>query len=201
MSMISTEAKPDLFFWQCQVLKRLGLRSYQLGVFLVLLFTGTSIASQGALNEGQAKASLLFNFAKFTTWPESAFHSKSEPLIIAIIGTNPFGDALKQFEGKRIKGRQIKIEHFSNPKEYTKSHILFCKITSRAELRSLIRNLKLEENHVLTVGDYSGFARAGGIIGLKFRGNRLALEYNSAAAKRANIYLSEQLVNLAEPVR
>ncbi len=195
------ETKTSLISWQCQVLKRLGVRSYRLGVFFVLLFTGTSIASQGSLNEGAAKTSLLFNFAKFTTWPESAFNSKNDPLIIAVIGQNPFGDALKQIEGKRVKGRQIRIEHFATPKDYTKSHILFCRITSRAQLHTLIRELRLEENHVLTVGDYNGFARAGGIIGLKFRGNRLALEFNSAAAKRANLYLSEHLVNLAETVR
>ena len=169
-------------------------------ILVALLFSDTSIASQNALKESEAKALLLYNFAKFTTWPGTAFNSNQDPLIIGVIGPNPFGKTLRSFKGKRIRGRKIDIRHFRTPEDYTKSHILFCNVKSSRALKDLIDELDLEKNHVLTVGDFEQFAESGGVIGLDIRGNRLIIKFNSRAAKRDNLYLSENLVSLAEKV-
>ena len=187
-------------FWSQSVFAVLGCLSFRSAIFFALLLTGTSIASQNALKEDEAKGLLLYNFAKFTTWPRQAFDGDRSPLIVGVIGPNPFGNILNDIRGKTVKGRRIEIRHFQTPSDYTKSHILFCNVGSARALEDLIEELALEKNHVLTVGDLRNFARSGGIIGLTFRGNRLALEINQKAAKRAKIYLSENLVRLAETV-
>jgi hypothetical protein len=175
----------------------LGCLSFRSVIFFALLLTGTSIASQNALKEDEAKGLLLYNFAKFTTWPGQAFAEDHSPLIVGVIGPNPFGNILNDIKGKTVKGRKIEIRHFKTTRDYSKSHILFCNIGSAHALKDLIEELDLEAHHVLTVGDITHFAHGGGIIGLKFIGNRLALEINQKAAKRAKIYLSENLVRLA----
>ncbi len=187
--------------WLTRVHRVIVLPVVNLCLAVAMLGSVTSIASQEALSEGEAKALLLFNFAKYTTWPAKAFRSSHSPLIIGVIGKNKFGDSLKKFEGKRIKGRSIQVEHYEDPKDYVNSHILFCNVENPRNLAKLFKDLNLDSHHVLTVGDFKDFAKAGGVIGLTFEGNRLALEYNSRAARRAGIYLSENLVNLAKPVR
>ena len=167
---------------------------------LLFLFTKMGLASQGSLREADAKAALLYNFAKFTTWPQGAFETPGSPLIIGVIGAHQFGRALQPFEGKRVKGRTIEIRFFEDAGDYTKSHILFCDIASADQFHQLLDELELEENHVLTVGDLGQFAANGGILGIKFRGDRLALELNLQAAKRARIFLSENLIRLTEKV-
>ncbi|MBT5705318.1 YfiR family protein [Verrucomicrobia bacterium] len=174
--------------------------SFRSAIFFALLLTGTSIASQNALKEGEAKGLLLYNFAKFTTWPSQAFTGDHSPLIVGVIGPNPFGNILNDIKGKKVKGRKIEVRHFDTPRDYSKSHILFCNVRSARALKDLIEELDLEAQHVLTVGDFSDFALNGGVIGLTFSGNRLALEINQKAAKRAKIYLSENLVRLAKRV-
>lgn len=166
------------------------------------LLIGASIApslasgAQAQLTARDAEAALLFNFAKHVTWPEKAL-PKGATLTIAVLGENKFESKLDGFNGKVVKGHPIRVAKFRTPQDFTGAHILFCNISSIRELRSLIKNLKLKEKHVLTVGDYDGFARNGGIIQLTRRGERLAIEYNSKAAKDAKVFLSGTLVRLA----
>lgn len=169
------------------------------------LLIGASIApslasgAQAQLTARNAQAALMFNFAKHVTWPENAL-PKGAPLTIAVLGENPFGSILDGFEGKVVKGHPIRVAKFRSPRDYTGAHILFCNVASIRELRNLIKQLDLEENHVLTVGDHDGFARNGGIIQLTQRGTHLAIEYNSKAAKDAKIFLSGTLVRLATKI-
>jgi hypothetical protein len=41
-------------------------------------------------------AVFLFNFTQFTEWPRSAFASEEAPLVIGIIGADPFGKYLEE---------------------------------------------------------------------------------------------------------
>jgi hypothetical protein len=186
--------------WGRFVFALLGCLSFRSAIFFALLLSGTSIASQNALREGAAKGLLLYNFAKFTTWPGQAFAGDHSPLIIGVIGLDPFGNILDDIKGKTVKGRKIEIRHFKTTRDYSKSHILFCNVGTASALKDLIEELELETHHVLTVGDFKHFAHSGGIIGLTIKGNHLALEINPKAAKRAKIYLSENLVRLADTV-
>lgn len=189
--------------WNRSVFVLLGSLSCRSAIFFTLLLCGSSIASQNAIKEDKAKVALLYNFAKFTTWPSQAFDNDDSPLVIAVIGPNRFGNILNDIKNKRVKGRRIEIRHYRTPEDYDpnhSSHVLFCNVGSIRAFKDLAIELELEKHHVLTVGDIPGFAHSGGIIGLRFVGNRLALQINQVAAREAKIYLSEHLVGLAEKV-
>lgn len=167
---------------------------------VTLLFSRPIAASQPALEEYAAKGLLLYNFAKFTTWPQTAFAGPQSPLIIGVLGPNPFGETLNHFRTKTVKGRPIEVRYFANTTHYTKAHILFCNVPNTLALKEVKKSLRLPENHVLTVGDFPNFAAGGGVIGLTFEGNRIALELNGKAARQATLFLSSNLVRLAKPV-
>jgi hypothetical protein len=53
------------------------------------------------------KAVFLLNFARFVTWPESAFATPGAPLTVCVLGRDPFGSVLDQvFANERI-GEQL----------------------------------------------------------------------------------------------
>lgn len=54
---------------------------------------------------------------------------------------------------------------------------------------------------VLTVGEFEGFAKRGGMINFIIVDNRIAFEINIDAARRAGLSISSQLLKLAEIVR
>jgi hypothetical protein len=53
---------------------------------------------------------------------------------------------------------------------------------------------------VLTVGDVSEFAQAGGMIGMRIEDNRVRFDVNLAAAQRAGLTLNSQMLKLAGQV-
>lgn len=60
-------------------------------------------ASSDAHSEYQVKAAFLFNFAKFVTWPPAAFSDPHAPIVIGILGDDPFkGDLAQIIAGQRI---------------------------------------------------------------------------------------------------
>src|ERR1700744_2569340 len=59
--------------------------------------------------EYQLKAAFLFNFAKFVEWPQQSFTNKTSPLVIGVLGENPFPDLPSMLKGKFIDDHPLKV--------------------------------------------------------------------------------------------
>ena len=56
----------------------------------------------------QVKAAFLYNFAKFVEWPPHVFKTPADPIVICVLGQNPFGNALEDsVNGKTVDGEEI----------------------------------------------------------------------------------------------
>jgi hypothetical protein len=88
---------------------------------ILLVALGPSLASAQpqrpeAKSEYALKAVFLYNFCRFIDWPKSAFASPDEPIVIGIIGEDPFGSLLRAaVHGETSRGRTIQIEHYRKP--------------------------------------------------------------------------------------
>jgi hypothetical protein len=150
------------------------------------------------VEEYTAKAAFLLNFARFTDWPSAAFRSDSTPLGLCIVGTDPFGEALKAVEKKPVKGRELQVDRKVSPDALGKCHVAFI---SRSQGDQVTDVLKAVANRaVLTVSDIDDFARKGGIIGLRLEEGKIRFDINVKAAQRAGLKLSSQLLKLASVV-
>src|SRR5438128_1968425 len=58
-------------------------------------------------DEGEAKASVVLNLVKYTTWPESAFSAPADPLVIGILGRPSFGKKLDAYNRRKVRGRPL----------------------------------------------------------------------------------------------
>lgn len=74
----------------------LQVRSYRWLTLLLLLFAGAVSSSAQATTpqEYQIKAVFLFNFTQFVDWPPTAFVDPRTPLVIGVLGEDPFGLSL-----------------------------------------------------------------------------------------------------------
>ena len=62
------------------------------------------VAADTQPTEYQLKAAYLYHFAQFVDWPPSAFAETNSPLIIGVLGENPFGNDLQHVvQGKVLK--------------------------------------------------------------------------------------------------
>src|SRR4051812_23846492 len=78
------------------------------GYFLALLFWVAAAAGLHAQvsNEYDLKAVLLYNFTQFVDWPATAFATPEAPLVIGILGRDPFGPVLDELVAQENVGHR-----------------------------------------------------------------------------------------------
>ena len=70
------------------------MRHLILTLTLCLSALACKSAASSEPGEYEIKAACLFKFLKYVDWPPTAFKAKKSPLVIGILGDNPFGSTL-----------------------------------------------------------------------------------------------------------
>lgn len=173
---------------------------------------GLSLAGAGplcaqTLDEAKAtkvKAAYVYNFAKFATWPASAFESDVAPLVIGVVGPDDIAGVLERVvSGKTVNGRSIEVRRIADISDSTAAalrdcHLLYVCACESDHVAQLWR--MMEHQPVLVVSDMDGFAERGGMIGLALDGSRIVFEIHRGAVERAGLQLSAKLLKLARIV-
>jgi hypothetical protein len=155
--------------------------------------------AQAPPTEYQVKAVFLFNFSQFVDWPAAAFADGRSPLVIGVLGDDPFGTTLDEIvRGATVNGRPLAVRRYKSVDQVDACHILFIDRSQTEQLDTVVAALK--ERTVLTVGDFEGFTRRGGIIRFVTVGNKIRLRVNLAAAQQANLTISSKLLRPAQIV-
>lgn len=166
-------------------------------IFLGMLLTD---ARAQEMDEYQVKAAFLYNFAKFVDWPSQTFKTPQDPIVICVLGHNPFGNALQEvIRGKLVDGRAFAFRQVANAGEADSCQILFVSSAEGKRFRSLWGSLK--PAGILTVGEAQGFAVNGGVINFKLDDGRVRFEINVKAAEGEQLRISSKLLSLAQIVR
>jgi len=168
--------------------------------FAVLLVAGPGLAAQAArASEYDVKAVFLFNFAQFVDWPAEAFPHSDTPLVIGVLGDDPFGGVLDQTVGdERLGGRPFQVRRFHSVDEIETCHILFVSRPEGDRPQNILAGLR--NRPILTVSDADGFAERGGMIRFVTERGRIRLQLNLAAAEAAHLTISSKLLRVAEVV-
>jgi preprotein translocase subunit Sec61beta len=150
-------------------------------------------------SEYEVKAVFLFNFAQFAEWPAEAFPEGNSPIIIGILGEDPFGSYLDEVvQGEGVNGHPLIIKRFNRSSEINNCHILFIHRSLVPKLQYVLKNLK--GKNILTVSDGNNFTKQGGMVRFFSENNKIKLSIDLDAVKAANITISSKLLRLAEIV-
>jgi hypothetical protein len=150
--------------------------------------------------EYQVKAVFLFNFAQFVEWPPSAFPDSAAPLVLCVLGEDPFGPYLDEtVRGETVQAHPLAVQRSQQVEEIRNCHILFVGRQEQERLEEILDTLK--GRPTLTVSDADGFAGRGGMIRFMTDRNRIRLRINLEAARAANLTLSSKLLRPAQIVR
>jgi hypothetical protein len=195
---------------------KMRIKAYNLMVLVVLVSFVAAIAMEAqtgseASREYQVKAAFLYNFIKFVDWPGEETADSNEPIIIGIIGKDPFGNAFEPVKDKPVRDRKVVINYFKELDELKKSdkadaqieairkcYLLFVCPSEKEKLGEIINLVK--DRNILTVADMQGFLEAGGIVNFVIDENKVGFEINNVAAKHANLQIRSQLLRLAKRV-
>lgn len=170
-----------------------------LTILVMLSVESMHLQAQTPSKEYQIKAAFLYNFTQFVEWPSEAFLKEDSPLVIGLLGEDPFGAYLEEtVRGEEINGHPLVVQRYRNVEEIKPCHILFINLTKPDQLKQVFASLKTQ--HVLTVSDVNNFTRLGGMILFFIENNKTRLRINLEAAKDADLTISSKLLRLAEIV-
>ena len=149
--------------------------------------------------EYQVKAAFLFNFAQFVEWPPEAFPDKATPLVVGVLGDDPFRGFLGELlRDEKAGNRPLRIEYHRRVEEIKQCHILFISNSESNRLEQILATLK--NRSILTVGEADGFAANGGMIRFIAAGTKIRFRINNEAARAVRLTISSKLLRLADIV-
>lgn len=153
-------------------------------------------ATTGGPSLHDVTAAYLFNFSKFVEWPEGAFAGTGDPITICVLGESPLASLLDDaVKGKQVNGRELVVRETSSIARTAGCHIVFIASSERGRLEDVLA--ELADRPVLTVSNAQSVADRGAVIGLTLEDSRVRFEVNLAAAGRARLKLSSQLLKVA----
>jgi hypothetical protein len=149
--------------------------------------------------EYQVKAAFLYNFAKFVDWPPQKVGPPDSPLIIGVLGKDPFGGALEAVvAGKKFDQHTLIVRHVSGPAEARTCHLLFISRSEDNRLAAILKELR--NSATLTIGESDKFIADGGIINFIIVDNKVRFEINPEAAGQTGLRISSKLLHVARVV-
>jgi hypothetical protein len=168
----------------------------RLKLAMVLAAAGSGVLA-AQVNEYQVKAFFLYNFARYVEWPAQSFKSPTDPIVICILGQNPFGGSLDEaIRGRQVDGRPFAVRQLADVPAPGACHILFVNSPERKRFRAGAQ--RIGGTGVLTVGEAQEFAPGGGVINFKLDGGKVRFEIDVEAAAREHLHISSKLLSLAQ---
>jgi len=141
----------------------------------------------------------LFNFTQFVEWPAEAFADPTAPLVIGVLGEDPFGAFLDEtVRGERANGRSLIVARYRRIQEIGNCQVLFISRSESDRLGQILASLAGKP--ILTVADVDGFTRRGGVIRLATLSGKIRLRINLDSAKAAKLTISSKLLRPAQIV-
>lgn len=175
---------------------RRAVSTLWLVISALLLPAPREVSGEPPVPAAQVKAVFLFRFAEFVEWPPEAFADPHSPLVIGILGEDPFGRYLDETApGQQVNERPFAIKRYHRVEEIRACHVLFISQSENARLEQILGFLA--NRSILLVGESEGFATRGGAIEFVRRGSNIRLKINPGVAQAAHLKISSKLLRLA----
>lgn len=170
-----------------------------LAILAAAFLHGAALAQPDQPSEYDVKAAFLFNFTKFVEWPQGSFEDSQAPIVLGIVGDDPFGDSLvRMIMGQKVQGRSLIIRRERIGDDLRRCHVLFVSVSEREHAARILASVQTAS--VLTVSDMEGFAEAGGVMQFVTQDDRVRFLVNLDAATQARLRLSAKLLALARVI-
>lgn len=152
-------------------------------------------ASRGSL-EYSVKANYLVRFAAFVEWPSQTFASARAPVVICVVGRDPFGAALdRAAQGQTAFGHALAVRRPVSREDVAGCHILYV-----GEGAQSLAPAVGSQAGLLVVTD-AATTQTRGTIHFVVSDARVRFHIDQQAAVRSGLTISSRLLNLALTVR
>ena len=136
-------------------------------------------------------ATIIYNFIAYTSWLNDTTKEKT----ICVLGKTTVTEQLYRIQEKR---EGFKIERKSLDSQMEGCHILFITSDHTLNIKAILN--KIKDLSILSISPIKGFSKEGGVVTFLFQGQKVNLEINLAAMKRANIQIRSDVLRLMKVI-
>lgn len=143
--------------------------------------------------EYSVKANYLVRFAAFVDWPSQSFAARNSPVVLCVVGRDPFNGALERAaRAQTAHGRTLTVRRPGTAEAATSCHILY---VGRGG-----GGLVPTGRAILVVTD-AAVSYDRGMIHFVVSDDRVRFHIDLQAASRSRLSINSRLLNLALSVR
>ena len=155
----------------------------------------TSAAQDSELEAGLLKTVFIYNFAKFTRWPDNQSKTMQNALSLCYIGDDNLTYNLQKLAGRVLRGKPIKAVKVIDELKLSNCHVLYLAKSTQNRIPSILQSIKAKP--ILTISEIERFSQNGGMIELTQDRDKLRFIINLNATRPSGLKLSARLLDLA----
>lgn len=174
---------------------RLGIRRLVVGVLILASVRNaySEAMPREVAPEYLIKAAYLYQFLQYVTWPTDSFPSRDSPIVIGILGQDPFGEAIDRVvEGRRAMGRSIEVRRVTLEEAAAGCHVVFMAREERALLSHWLRRLRTKP--ILAVTESPWALSDGATINFVMEKRTLRYEVNLESAVESRLEIATPML-------
>lgn len=161
--------------------------------YILFIFFHTIINLQAQNSISSAQSMFIYNFTRFTDWPENA---KTGNFIITVIGNSDVISDLESFcVGKKVGLQNIVIKKVKEIEEITSTHILFVSYNKSAKMSEIVS--KIAGSYTLLIAEKAGLCANGAAINFVLNEDKLRFELKVANATKYGLKINSKLESMA----
>jgi hypothetical protein len=166
------------------------------GLAALVALAGPGVSAQNA-TAPELKAAFLYNFAKFTEWPEL---EPDAGITLCVVDDDRVAAALATtVKGQSLEAHRLRVLKVDASASFRICQILFVAGPNAARAAKIVE--RAAGLPVLTASDASTFSTSGGMIEFFVESGRMRFAVNVDAIQRVHVRLSSRLLGLAKIVR
>ena len=174
---------------------------FVLSLCLVLLGRGGPV--QGETLSAKAReiqAAFLVRFTTYVKWPEGTFVDQDAPVIIWIVGKDPFGSIIDTIARSfTANGRQVEIRRCAEPETLGRGNIAFIAPSLTEHMDDLAQTAV--KRSILLVGNAPFFLEHGGMINFIHVGSKIRFDISKTNCNKAGLEVSSKLLKVAHTIK
>ncbi|MEJ2622214.1 MAG: YfiR family protein [Candidatus Thiodiazotropha sp.] len=155
----------------------------------------TFAAQEPELEAGLLKTVFLYNFAKFTRWPENPQKTIKNTIFLCSVGADDLTNNLPKLAGRALHGKSIVTRNLKNLQDLDYCHTLYLAKSAKNRLPEILKTIKGKP--ILTISEIEQFSQQGGMIELTQDKDKLRFSINLTTTRSSGLELSARLLDLA----
>jgi hypothetical protein len=168
------------------------------GAVLAAFMLCASTGGAQDVTESSLKAAMIYNFAKFTDWPEDIL-PVAATFSACVLGDATVRAALERNgKDRQLSGRDVRVSQVEVDGKLRSCNLLYVSGVTPVQVAAIVA--AVQGAPVLTISDLDDFSRSGGIVHMFVESGSMRFDLNLEVAKRSRLQLSSKLLVLAAHV-